>query len=89
MTLVSAVVRASSHLQEPFKVWSHPLLTLLADTLHSLSSIAGHGRNVKAVQDELENLIECIGMFVYPLRQLSHQPQGDATNGIMSVGRYR
>ena len=52
------------YLHDAVKVWSHLLLTLLADALHSLGSKGGHGRDAKSVQEESKNQI-CVCVCVY------------------------
>jgi len=56
------------YLHDSVKVWSHLLLTLLADALHSLGSKGGHGRDAKSIQEESKNQIcvcVCMCMCVY------------------------
>ena len=64
---------------------SHSFLALLTDALDGFSGIAGDGGNVKTVQNELEDLVKSIRMFVNPLRELGDQLQGDASNGEVGV----
>lgn len=77
------------YLKKPLKMWSHAVFTLLTDTVYGSSSITGHWRNVKAIQYELEYLVESVWVFVYPFRELGYESKSDATYGIVGVGGDR